>query len=361
MEQLTFGVEEEFLLVDPVTREPVPAAGPVLGRAALAPFRSPGAEFNPELLATQVEAATGVCTQLPVLRRQLRAGRLLLAAAATEESLRLVSAGTPVLPGSSRTFSAGPRFARIAEMYANVVEDYQACGCHVHVGVADRDTAVAVVNHLRPWLPTLLALSANSPFDRGHDSGYTSWRVMKQAKFPGSGIPPWFASFADYEKRLDRLVEVGMLVDQNMTFWLARPSHHLPTVEVRTADAAARVDDAVLQAALTRALVRAALADLDEGREAYAANDQICAAALWSAARYGLDGPGVDTVTEHRLPARELVESLLARARPGLEEVGDLAEVQRLIALPNGASRQRQAALKGPQGVVDMLIKQTVR
>jgi carboxylate-amine ligase len=359
VEQLTFGVEEEFLLVNPRSREPAAAAERVLSRAVKAPARSPGAEFHPELLSTQVEAATGVCTTLSELRHQLRTGRMILVAAAKDEDVRLTSSGTPVLPGGGGAFGGGARFARIAEMYANAVEDYQACGCHVHVGVEDRDTAVAVVNHLRPWLPTLLALSANSPFDHGKDSGYASWRVLEQGRFPGSGVPPWFASFADYERRRNRLVEAGALVDQSMTFWLARPSSHLPTVEVRAADAAASVDHAVLQAALTRGLVRAALDDLAEGREAVRVDGQVCAVALWSAARYGLTGPGVDPVTECKVPAADLLAALIDRARAGLEDAGDMAEVERMTTLPSGTSLQRQAALKGPHAVVDMLIRQT--
>jgi carboxylate-amine ligase len=144
-----------------------------------------------------------------------------------------------------------------------------------------------------------------------------------------------------------------------MTFWLARPSFHLPTVEVRAADAAASVEHAVLQAALTRGLVRAALDDLAEGIEAVRVDDQICAAALWSAARYGMTGPGVDPVTECRVPATDLLGALVARARAGLEDAGDLAEVERMMALPSGTSLQRQAALNGPHAVVDMLIEQT--
>jgi carboxylate-amine ligase len=224
--------------------------------------------------------------------------------------------------------------------------------------------AVAVVNHLRPWLPTLLALSVNSPFYPGGDSGYGSWRVIDQGRFPGSGIPPWFASAAAYTAQRDRLIECGVLVDPAMTFWLARPSSQWPTVEVRAADAAATLDEAVLQAALVRALVQTALIDLAAGREASAPSDQICAAALWSAARYGLDGPGVHLLEERQVPATLLLEALLDRVDPALEEAGDRTEVQLLVnevvRQGSGASRQRRAAVRGPQGAVDMLIEQTM-
>jgi carboxylate-amine ligase len=358
------GVEEEFLLVDPDSRRSVPCAAAVLGRASARPAAAVGAALHAELLGTQVEAATGVCADLPGLRRQLRDGRLRLARAARAEGVRLVSSGTPVLAGTPQPFSSGYRFAMISERYAGVVTAYEACGCHVHVGVPDQETAVAVVNQLRPWLPTLLALSVNSPFDRGADSGYGSWRMLDQARFPGSGIPPRFASAAAYTAQLNRLVECGVLVDPTMTFWLARPSRRWPTVEVRAADAVATVDEAVLQAALVRALVRTALMDLAAGREAPAPGDQICAAAVWSAARYGLGGPGVHLLEERRVPATRLLEELLDRVGPALEEAGDRAEVRALVAgvvrHGTGAVRQRRAGRRGPQAVVDMLIEQTL-
>jgi carboxylate-amine ligase len=358
------GVEEEFLLVDPVSRRSAPRAVAVLGRVSARLAATAGAAVHAELLGTQVEAATGVCTDLPALRRELRHGRLRLAQAARAEGVRLVASGAPVLGGTPQPFSPGERYATVSERYAGAVSSYEACGCHVHVGIHDKETAVAVVNHLRPWLPTLLALSVNSPFYPGGDSGYGSWRVIDQGRFPGSGIPPWFASAAAYTAQRDRLIECGVLVDPAMTFWLARPSSRWPTVEVRTADAAATLDEAVLQAALVRALVQTALIDLAAGREASAPSDQICAAALWSAARYGLDGPGVHLLEERRVPATLLLEALLDRVDPALEEAGDRTEVQLLVnevvRHGSGASRQRRAAVGGPQGVVDMLIEQTM-
>jgi glutamate---cysteine ligase / carboxylate-amine ligase len=387
----TIGVEEEFLLVDPVTRRSVPLGAAVRARAGKHPAPGPGAAVHAEMLSSQVEAVTGVCTRLADLAEQLAAGRRRLAAAARGEGARLVSTGTPVLEGPVPP-EEGDRFRRITAAYAGVVADYQCCGCHVHVGVADRETAVAVVNHLRPWLPTLLALSADSPYDRGRDSGYASWRMLEQSRFPGAGVPPWSASAAAYDERLDRLVDCGTLIDRTMTFWLARPSGRLPTVEVRAADAVGTVGEAVLQAALTRALVRTALGELTVGREAARVDDQVAAAALWAAARYGLSGPGVDPVRACPLPALELVRRLLERVSPALEEAGDLVtvrrELDRLLRSGTGADRQRYAARSaaavggdtaagdaagpmavgpmavgpmavGPMAVVDMLVGQT--
>ena len=359
----TFGVEEEFLLVDAATLRTEPKAAAVLARAATALEPADGVRFQPELAATQVEAATGICTDLTALRRQLWQGRACLATAARAEGLRLVAVGNPVLGNDTVPFMPGEHYARLAGILAGTLDGYESCGCHVHVGVADRALAVAVVNHLRPWLPTLLALSVNSPFDQGRDSGYASWRIQTQARFPGSGVPPWFPSVTAYDGWLQRLVELGVLADTGTTYWLARPSPRLPTVEVRAADAASTLDEAVLQAALARALVHTALSELRAGREASPVDDQLCAAALWSAARYGLTGPGVHPFEARRVASASLLEELLGHVRPALEEAGDDAHVRALLRTVGwrgtGAARQREAAVRGLPEVMDLLMGQT--
>lgn len=356
----SFGVEEEFLLVDPKTGRTVPAAAEVLAAAAGGPPMGDGAGVHPELSGTQVEAATAPCRSLAELTAELTRGRCLLASAARAAGVWLVPSGTPVLGGATAP-AEHTRFAEIAARYLGMVRGYQACGCHVHVAVPDRETAVAVVNHLRPWLPTLLALSANSPFHDGFDTGYASWRMIEQSRFPGAGVPPWFGSAAEYAARVDQLVEQGVLLDDAMTFWLARPSPRLPTVELRVADVAVDVTGAVLQAALSRALVLTALADLERGREARRDGDDEgrAAAAVWSAARYGLAGHGVHPVLAHRSPATDLLDELVTRVTPALDAAGDLDVVRELIAEVlrggTGAERQRAAAAGGMFGVVRFL------
>ncbi|MFI9007760.1 glutamate--cysteine ligase [Actinosynnema sp. NPDC053489] len=345
---MTIGVEEEFLLVDPSTRRPVARAADVLARVRDLP---PGAKAHRELSGVQVEFASGVCADLDELREHLVAGRRALTEAARAEGLWLVASGTPPLADPSPALSAGERFEQIEVMYRRQVTGYQCCGCHVHVGVPDVETAVHVVDHLRPWLPTLLALGANSPFDDDGDTGYASWRMMDQARFPNSGVPPLFGSAAAYDARLARLVDCGVLVDHTQTFWLARPSPKYPTVEVRVADAAATVDHAVLQAGLTRALV-------DTARVAGPApelDDQVLAAAVWTAARYGLSGPGVDPFTARRVPAVELLEALLEHVSDALGE--DREPVRALVddVLEHGTGAQRQLRAGSPDEAVDLL------
>lgn len=336
----TFGVEEEFLLVDPPTGRTVPAATEVLKAA----HELPGAgAVHADLLQTQVEAATPPCATLPELGSRLRQGRDRLATAARECGVLLVSSGIPPLGGPAMT-SGGARFAGIAARYAEVVRDYQACGCHVHVAVPDLETAVAVCNHVRPWLPALLALSVNSPFHHGRDTGYASWRMIEQSRFPGAGVPPRFRDAADYTARVARLVDCGAIEDPAMTFWLVRPSPSWPTVEFRVADAAVDVPAALLQAALSRALVTTAVAELSRGREAPALDEQVLAAAVWGAARHGLAGPGVHPMLAREVPVAELLYELVVRVAPAL--AGDLVTVRELFrqVLRGGTGAERQRA-----------------
>jgi carboxylate-amine ligase len=315
----TVGVEEEFLLVDTASARTAVRADAVLARVRDTELT----KFHAELAGTQVEAATGPCASVTDLGEALRQARKTLVAAAGELGLGLISRGTPVKPSLQPIVSHDkPRFRRVLDTYAGVVEHYEACGCHVHVGVPDRETGVRVLNHVRPWLPTLLALSANS-----HDNGYASWRMVQQSRFPGSGVPPVCADAADYDARIARMVACGTLVDRAQSFWLARLSEKLPTVEFRVADAAETVEGAVLQAALSRALVHTACV-ADDPRPV---RDDVCAAAVWAASRYGLDGAAVDPWRECRVPATALLGRLLDHVAPALEERGELALVHDLV------------------------------
>ncbi|MET8849474.1 glutamate--cysteine ligase [Amycolatopsis sp. NPDC004625] len=361
----TMGVEEEFLLVNPRTGQTSPCAEPVLGRYRHHGPLPDGVKVHRELRLTQLEAATGVCTTADELRHQLTAARRVLAGAAAAEDCALLATGTPAGPGAAGPPPASTgRYAEIDAVYGAVVADYEACGCHVHVGVPDPDTAVAVVNHLGRWLPTLLALSANSPFDQGRDTGYHSWRTVLQSRFPGSGVAPHLRGHAEYRRAVETLVACGALVDPDQTFWPARPSGRFPTVEVRVADTALTVDHAVLQALLSRALVQRALSELAAGREAAPLSPQVAAAAVWTAARHGLAGDLVDVAEETRRPAWTLVEALLAHVRVPLDESGDLAEVEKLLDAVRtegtGSVQQRAAAVHGTAAAVRWLTAATV-
>ncbi|MET9490758.1 glutamate--cysteine ligase [Nocardia sp. NPDC006630] len=352
----TVGFEEEFLLVD-ATGVPTPEADLVLGRllADLDPGESE--RFKPELQKVQIESVSGVHTGMKGLRSDLSTARQRLAAAADQCDLAVLPVGTAPACGAPEDVTTHSRYERIHQRYGEMTRSYTACGAHVHVGVDSAEQAVAVVNHLRPWLPILVAIGANSPFHNGRDSGYSSWRIAEQARFPGAGLPPFSRSADEYRERIAILMECGVLIDDHMSFWMARPSDAYPTVEVRAVDTAATVDDAVLQALLTRGLVHTAIRKLEAGIEGPPIDDQTAAAAVWAAARYGLDGPAIDPIEQRQVPAVQMVKNLTEWIADELEEVGDTAEATRLLTAVHqhgtGATRQRIAAASGLPGLVE--------
>jgi glutamate---cysteine ligase / carboxylate-amine ligase len=347
----TVGIEEEFLLTDSSGR-PVPAAQAVL--ACVAPLSA--TEVKPELQPVQVEAATPPRATLVELAADLTAARTALAAAGAECRVHVLPIGSPLhrrTDDGARPHTG--RHARVLERYAGMVRDYDACGLHVHVGEADRDIAIAVLNHLRPWLPTLLALGANSPFHEGADSGYVSWRAVEQSRFPGWGLPPRFGSAREFDEQVGRLVSCGVLVDDRQTFWLARPSPRFPTIEVRAADVGLDVDHALLQAALTRGLVGAALRDLAAGREGPRFDAQIGDAAVWCAARHGVLGPAIDPVAGIPVPAAARIAALLDRVADDLDESGDRILVTDSLARTMGG--RTGAALQRRTGIAHLVAR----
>lgn len=338
-ETTSFWVTEEYLLVDPDTGRTVPVADEVLHYADALDTPAPDATLTAELFGTRVEAGAGRCAGVAELTDRLTHARARTATAARAAGAWLLPSGTAAMGGLA---APRPAFSALADTYAAAVADL-TCGCHLRLDVPDQDTAVAVVNHLRPWLPTLLALSVNSPYQDGADTGYASWRSVQRARLPAGGMPPHFSSARAYETRVARLMEMGVLVDGPL--WLARPGSRGPAVQLSVADTGIDIEATVLQAALSRALVQTALAELSAGREPPAIGEQVGAAALWSAARHGMSGPGIHPVLERSAPATVLVSELLTTVRAALEETGELTTVtggiRRLLTIGTGAARQR--------------------
>jgi carboxylate-amine ligase len=211
--------------------------------------------------------------------------------------------------------------------------------------VPDRETAVQVCNHVRPWLPVLSAVTANSPFSGGEDTGFASWRSTIWSRWPVSGPPPFFTSWEHYEEVCETLIKAGTALDRAMVYWDVRPATELPTVEVRVADVAATADEAVLLAALVRALVAQAVADVGRGVPAEEVPQETLRQACWGVANEGLRGDTFDVLSGETRPVREQLDDLVRRLSPVLESNGDLPAVQRGLRLldgeGSGADRQR--------------------
>jgi glutamate---cysteine ligase / carboxylate-amine ligase len=357
-----FGVEEEFLVVDPVTRGVVPQAHTVLHHAQ----QRLGARVSGEITKLQLETKTDPCHTVEELHAQLVEQRGELAAAAATAGLRVMAAGSPVLGMEvPPPITEGPRQDRGTATFRGLHDELSICAVHVHVELPERDRALKVSNHLRAYLPALIALTANSPFWVERDTGYASWRTMTWHRWPVAGPPPYFTSVAHYDELVSTLHEVGAVVDTGTIFWDIRPSEHQPTLEIRVADVPITAEESALLAALVRALVVDSLRAVDGGDPGPVIPAELLRLAYWRAARDGLDGHGIDLNTGRLLPAPELAHRLLAVARPTLEEHGDLDRVEgwlrRLVEGGDGATRQRRvAAQRGSLAdVVDHLIEQT--
>ncbi|MGH3815888.1 MAG: glutamate--cysteine ligase [Pseudonocardiaceae bacterium] len=356
------GVEEEFHLVDLQTRAAAPAVDAMLAQLD-------GDSFAPELQRSLVEANTVPCESLDELRAELCRLRRRLDEVADPLGLGVVAAGTvPLVDLLGTDISAGARYERMQHEYQLLVREQHICGAQVHVDVPDRDVAVAVVQHVALHLPTFLALSASSPFWRGIDSGYASYRCMVWQRWPTAGPPGPMRTAADYDAVVADLVASGTISDAGMVYFDIRPSAHLPTVELRICDACPAVDDVVLITGLFRALVQRARGWVEEAKPFPPTRHELLRAATWRAARSGLEGDLVDLADPSGptlVPPSLLVERLVNELRPQLEAAGDWKQVLELSrrALAAGSSAARQRRMAGRRGeltdVVDGLLAQT--
>jgi glutamate---cysteine ligase / carboxylate-amine ligase len=335
-EQLTLGVEEEFLLVRADGR--LSRYGPEVAHATT----DEHGDLEVELKRCQVEAVTGICHSPDEVLGQLTDLRSELAEVAGRRGLRLLPSGCPVLPETEpQEITPKPRYLKMAEWFGATVRSVATCGCHVHVGIPDRATAIAVSNQVRPWLPVLLTMTANSPFD-GTDTGYASWRYQEWSRWPSAGPPPLFSGVDEYESIVDGMLRCGALMDRAMIYWDIRPSERHPTIEFRISDVAVTPEHATLLATLVRGLVAHALdattppADLPQA---------VLRANLWRASREGLSGSTLHPVTGELTPVQSQVDDLVEMLRPVLG--GDLefvkAGVANLREHGTGAARQRAA------------------
>jgi carboxylate-amine ligase len=241
------------------------------------------------------------------------------------------------------------------------------CSLHVHVHLPDRELAVLVSNHLRRWLPLLLAISANSPFHRGVDTGYADWRAVIRSRFPCLGPPPYAESLRHHEQLAAAIADSEAMLNAATPFWDIRPNPHVPTLELRSMDVTADVDDAVALAVLTRALVSTATAGVLAGDPGPRTSSELLRAAYWRAARDGFSGCGVDALSGQVLPAPVQLERLLGHVGDALRGAGDDEVVRefvaRLTARGTGADRQRAALVASGTfaGVVDDVVTLTAR
>jgi glutamate---cysteine ligase / carboxylate-amine ligase len=362
----TLGVEEEFQLLDPRSGVLVSAADEALRHVPAADRHA----VVGELTLSQLETVTPVCTTLAEVETQVRRLRGVAAAAAQAAGARIAASGTaPAAQWRDQRLGTAERYRDLVDEQRHLTRDQLIAGLHVHVGVPDRDRAVAVLDRIRVDLPLLVALAANSPYWDCTDTGFASWRLIHWARWPVSGAPPLLGDAAGYDAAVADLVATGAVADASKIYWDSRLSARFPTVEVRTTDVCLTVAETVLVAGLVRALVMSALADHDAGRPPVAVTSGLLRAAGWRAARDGLGGELVDLRArpgcEPTLVAAEVaIAALLDRVAPALAAAGDeelvRQAVDRVFREGTGAQRQRAAYARGGlPAVAQMLVTAT--
>ncbi|MFD3471104.1 glutamate--cysteine ligase [Streptomyces sp. NPDC058682] len=359
---ITVGVEEEYLLVDPATGLPAPLVEEVRRTAGLGPLTEDD-EVQHELLQAQIEVATPVCATLDEVGGHLLRLRHAVASAAEANGCRIAATGAAPLRGPVPVpVTPTQRYLKMEGEARQLVDEQLICGMHVHVAIPDPGMGVAVINRIRGWLPTLLAMSANSPLWDGRDTGFASWRTIIFGRWPVTGPPPFFDGFDEYERRLESLVASGVMPDRGQVYWQARLSERYPTIEVRCLDVQLRPDEAVMFAGLVRALVATTITEEKAGTPPDVSRPELLQAGTWYAARHGLNSTLVDP-RGHPHSSGDVLGSLLHHITPALEDAGDLREVSALVhrLLQEGtpADRQRRALTEGGLPGLIRLITET--
>ena len=361
--QFTLGVEEEFQIVHAETRDLRSYVSKLLEEGKTnAILRE---RVRPEMHQSVVETGTGICRDIKQVRDEVTELRGSLRDLAKKEGLRIVAAGThPFSDWKKQDITDGDRYKGIVEDLQDVARANLIFGLHVHVGIRDRDTAMALANQVRYFLPHILALSTSSPFWLGRATGLKSIRSEIFKRFPRTGIPGTFRSYAAFQSYVDLLVKTGCIDNAKKIWWDVRAHPFFDTVEVRVCDMTTRIDDTVAIAALIQAvmgklylLYRRNLAFREYSRALIEENK-------WRAVRYGLDGQLIDFGKQEQVPVRALIGELLdfvGEAADIFKTHDDLERIRAIVK--DGASADRQLAVyaknKSFNDVVDDLIEQS--
>ncbi|WP_163167584.1 glutamate--cysteine ligase [Arthrobacter sp. Alg241-R88] len=358
----TFGVEEELLIVDPESGEPLALADALLSLRRLAADDAPDDPrdlvtedktvydddemgLSAELKLEQIETQTRPCLEYGVLLDQIRAGRVLADTAARRHNARVAALATSPLGLASHT-TPDPRYARMLERFGLTAQEQLTCGFHVHTFIESPDEGVAVLDRIRDKLAVLTALSANSPFWNGIQTGFESYRTQAWNRWPTAGPAGIYGTYSAYRRVVTRLLDSGVMLDEGMIYFDARLSRNHPTVEVRVADVCLRAEDAALLAVLVRALVETASREWHEGVEPAPVPTVLLRMASWQASSGGLSGDLLDFGTFRPARAADVVRSLVDYLAPVLQEQGELAlarqGVEDIIARGTGAAEQRR-------------------
>jgi glutamate---cysteine ligase / carboxylate-amine ligase len=337
------GIEEELMIVDEETLDLSNSIERLLSDLEDVPTDG---EVKPELMESVCEIATTPVANTAEAGAQLRSLRRTVNQVAQQSGLAIGSAGThPFALWEDQRVVARPRYRDLISGLQFVARQEIIFGIHVHVGVDDPDKAIHVTNGMRVHAPLLLALSANSPFWRGDNTGLESTRTPVFRAFPRVGIPPRYDDFADWARRIQFMVESKVIGDYTYLWYDVRPHPTLGTVEIRVMDSQTRVEQTLALAALVQAMVKELCEHFESGEELSRYPYEMLDENKWLAARHGLDAQLVDLPKQERVPVPELTRRVMERLRPHAEELGSEADfdcLEDILELGTGAARQRK-------------------
>jgi carboxylate-amine ligase len=360
--QFTLGIEEEFQIVDPHSRELRSHVSEFLeeGKMIL------GEQIKPEMIQSMVEVGTGICKNIQEARADITRLRGIISGLAKKTDLVIIAASThPISRWQDQKIFEDERYELLVQELQTVARSLLIFGLHVHVGVADPERRIHIMNAARYFLPHVLALSTSSPFWVGHNTGLKSYRSEVFKQFPRTDIPDHFDSYGSFQRYVDLLIKTKCIDNGRKIWWDVRPHPVFPTLEFRVCDIPTRVDDTIAIAALFQAIVARlnALIDKNLGFRLY--RRALVQENKWRAVRYGLDGKMVDFGKQKEVPVRDLVRELLEFVDPVVDELDSRKEIEHIhTILDRGTSADEQLRVYEETGelnaVVDHLIMRTM-
>jgi carboxylate-amine ligase len=357
----TLGIEEEFAIIDPETRELRSHIQEILegGKVTLKE------QIKPEMHQSVVELGTEICQSVVDARAHVIELRTKLAELAGRSGLKIASAGThPFSHWRDQLITQGERYHEIVKDMQQLARANLIFGLHVHVGIPDRDVAIHVMNQARYFLPHIYALSVNSPFWVGRDTGLKGYRLKVFERFPRTGIPDAFESLSEYEDYCKLLVKTGCVDNAKKIWWDIRLHPFFDTLEVRVCDAQSRVDDTLAIAALIQAVIVKLHKLLSRNITFRVYRRRLLDENRWRASRYGIEGKLIDFGKEAEVDTRSLLNELLEFVSTEVNELGtqkEMAHIEQIMREGTGADRQL-AVWVGTQdmkAVVDQIVAET--
>jgi glutamate---cysteine ligase / carboxylate-amine ligase len=357
----TLGIEEEFQTIDPHTRELRSHMSRIVDEGQVKLQEQVKAEMHQAV----VEVGTVICKNIQEAREDVINLRRYVIEIADRVGLKIVSAGThPFSHWADQPITPNPRYDQIIEELQEAARSNLIFGLHVHVGIPSREVGVHIMNVARYFLPHVFALSTNSPFWEGRNTGYKSFRTKVFDKFPRTGLPEHFNSATDYDNFLQLLIKTGCIDNGKKIWWDLRLHPFFDTVEFRICDAQLRVDETIALAAVMQAIVVKLYKLMSSNLSFRTYRKPLINENKWRAARYGIDGKLIDFGKQIELPARDLIKELLEFVDDVVDELGSREEVEYVYKmLENGTGADRQLEVynktKDYKSVVDFMIGET--